>query len=199
MKLGAVILAAGQSRRMGAPKMTLPWGNTTVIGQVVGVLAQAGVADLIVVTGGTHGQVEAALNGMPARCVYNPRYVEDEMVLSLQTGLAALDTLDQATLVALGDQPQIEIGVVQAVVAAYRHNSAALVVPSYQFHRGHPWLVARSLWTEVQALHPGQTLREFLNTHTHLIEYVPVETSSILRDLDTPEDYRRDYPPPVSG
>lgn len=194
MTIGAVVLAAGQSRRMGAPKMTLPWGNTSVIGRVVEVLALAGVEDLVVVTGGTHLQVEGALQGTLARCIFNPRFMEDEMVLSLQAGLTSLHAGDDAALVALGDQPQIETGVVQAVIAAYHLNHAPLVAPSFQMRRGHPWLIARPLWPAILALHPGETLRDFLNAHVDRIEYLAVDTPSILRDLDTPEDYRRDRP-----
>jgi molybdenum cofactor cytidylyltransferase len=62
-------------------------------------------------------------------------------------------------------------------------------VPSYQLHRGHPWLVSRALWPAVFALHSPETLRDFLKQHAAQITYLPVESASILQDLDTPEDY----------
>jgi molybdenum cofactor cytidylyltransferase len=192
--IAAIVLAAGMSRRMGEPKMVLPWGQTTVIGQVVNVLAQSGIDEIVVVTGGARDLVEAALQGFPARLVLNPRYIEDEMVYSLQAGLFALTEKVEATLVALGDQPQIESGVVQAVLDAYHLSKAALVVPSYKMRRGHPWLIARSLWPEVQNLLSGNTLRDLLNAHTEQLHYLDVKTSSILQDLDTPQDYQREQP-----
>jgi molybdenum cofactor cytidylyltransferase len=194
--IAAIVLAAGMSRRMGEPKMVLPWGQTTVIGQVVNVLALSGIDEIVVVTGGDRDLVEAALQGFPARLVFNPRYVEDEMAYSLKTGLFALSEKVQATLVALGDQPQIESKVVQAVLDFYHRSKATLVVPSYKMRRGHPWLIARSLWQEVDLLPSGRTLRDLLNVHADRIQYLEVETSSILQDLDTPQDYQKEQPIP---
>ena len=70
--VAAVVLAAGQSRRMGRPKLVLPWGDTTVIGRVVQALLEAGLNEIVVVTGGARRQVEAALAGLPVRPVFNP-------------------------------------------------------------------------------------------------------------------------------
>jgi molybdenum cofactor cytidylyltransferase len=174
--------------------MILPWGATTVIGQVVGVLAQAAIELVIVVTGGGRELVEAALQGSPARLVFNPRYQSDDMAWSLQTGLAAMPENVEAALVVLGDQPQIQVPVVEAVVAAYRQTGSLLVVPSYAMRRGHPWLVGRSLWPEILALQPPDTLRDLLRASADRIHYLVVDTPSVLRDLDTPEDYERDRP-----
>jgi molybdenum cofactor cytidylyltransferase len=192
--ISAVVLAAGRSQRMGRPKMTLPWGSTTVIGRVVQVLGQAGVDDILVVTGGAHAEVETVLLGSPARLVFNPRFTEGGMADSLQVGLAHLPEATEAALVALGDQPQIQPEVVIALVARYLEDRPPLVVPSYAMRRGHPWIVARSLWTFVQSLGPSQTLRDLLHSQAELVAYLAVDTDSVLADLDTPSDYERERP-----
>ena len=192
--ISAVILAAGRSQRMGRPKMALPWGDTTVIGQVVQTLVQAEVKDILVVTGGYHQEVESALQGLPVWVVYNPRFAEGEMVSSLQTGLANLPEAADAALVVLGDQPKIQAHVVSGVIAMHQAQHADLVVPSYQMRRGHPWLIDRRLWGEVQALGVQHTLRDLLQAHASEILYLPVETDSVLIDLDTPGDYERERP-----
>jgi molybdenum cofactor cytidylyltransferase len=198
--IAGVVLAAGMSRRMGRPKMILPWGQTTVIGRVVEVLHQAQVGEIYVVTGGAQEQVQAALGEVPAlqnqpvKMVFNPRFAEEEMASSLQVGLANLSDQVQAALVVLGDQPQIQVEVVQAILQVYQIRRPALVVPSYQMRRGHPWLIDRSLWGEVLALQPPRTLRDVLNAQGERISYLPVETDSVLRDLDTPADYAREHP-----
>jgi molybdenum cofactor cytidylyltransferase len=179
---------------MGRPKMSLSWGGTTVIGQVVRTLSEAGLGEIVVVTGGAREEIEAALKGQEARLAFNPDYAEGEMARSLQVGLSALSEAAQAALVALGDQPQIETGIVQAVLNLFLENKADLVVPSYHMRRGHPWIVARSLWPEVLALKPPQTLRDFLNAKAGQIRYLPVDSPSVLMDLDTPEDYRKYSP-----
>jgi molybdenum cofactor cytidylyltransferase len=187
--IGAVMLAAGESRRMGRPKMALPWQDTTVIGQVVRTLASAGVEEIIVVTGGDRDAVDAALQDLPARPVFNPDHQEGEMLSTFKTGLAALSEGVEAALIVLGDQPQIEGWVVKSVISAYHSSGAALVVPSFNRRRGHPWLLDRSLWQEALALPPPATLRDFLNLNAGKIHYLLVDTGSILLDLDTPEDY----------
>jgi molybdenum cofactor cytidylyltransferase len=191
MKIGAVVLAAGRSQRMGRPKMALPWGETTVIGHVAGVLLAANVDDVLVVTGGAREDVEGALVGMPVRTVFNPGFANGEMLLTLQVGLAALERSVDAALVVLGDQPQMELTVVQSILAAFEQDAHALVVPSYQRQRGHPWLLARFLWDDLLAFKPPATIRQFLNRSAADIHYVNVKTPSILKDLDTPEDYQR--------
>jgi molybdenum cofactor cytidylyltransferase len=187
--IAAVILAAGESRRMGRPKMDLPWEGTTVIGQVVKTLAAAGVAEILAVTGGDRQRVEAALASHPVRVVHNPHYQNGEMLSTFQAGLSALPEPVQACLVVLGDQPQMQQGVVESVIAAYLHSRARLVVPSYRNRRGHPWLIDRSLWPSVLALHTPATLRDYLRSQAAHIHYVTVETDSIWQDLDTPQDY----------
>ncbi len=192
--IAAIVLAAGKSRRMGRPKMVLTWGETTVIGQVVQVLDQAGVDEIIAVTGGARQQVEAALTGLPVRVSFNPRFSEDDMILSLKNGLSELGPEFEAALVALGDQPQVQPHVVRAILDAFERTAAPLIIPSYQRRRGHPWLLARSLWPSIFELEPGKTMRDVINQYSEQIQYLDVNTPSVLRDLDTPEDYQRERP-----
>ena len=112
----AIVLAAGQSRRMGAPKLNLTWGETTVLGQVLTTLKKAGLEEVIVVTG-THpvlGLEKFAAQGV--RAVFNPDYAQGEMLSSFQAGLRAVSPESTAVLLALGDQPQMEVEVVKKLV-----------------------------------------------------------------------------------
>ncbi|MCJ7434895.1 MAG: NTP transferase domain-containing protein, partial [Anaerolineales bacterium] len=85
-KVTAIILAAGQSRRMGQPKMLLPWGETTVLGQAIETIKAAGMENIVVVTGGARRQVESFV-GETARVVFNMEYSRGEMLGSIQRGL----------------------------------------------------------------------------------------------------------------
>lgn len=189
----ALILAAGQSKRMGQPKMLLPWGKTTVLGQVIGVFKAAGIEDILVVTGGAKELVEA-LVGTSARTVFNPGFAEGEMLSSIQAGLAELKPGTEAVLIGLGDQPQVQERSVRLVVEEYTQSKASLVVPSFQMRRGHPWLVARPHWGEILRMRPSETPRDFLNRHSADIRYVEINDPGILKDLDTPEDYLKFRP-----
>jgi molybdenum cofactor cytidylyltransferase len=174
---------------MGQPKMLMPWGNVTVLEHVVGVFQQAGVEDIVVVLGAERERIEKIVSHYPIRCVYNEDYTNGEMLSSLQCGLKAMTHQTQATLIGLGDQPQIQAGSVRLLCEAYQNTRAELIVPSFQMRRGHPWLVGHKLWGELLVMQAPQSPRDFLNQHSDKIHYVEANTAAILADLDTPEDY----------
>ena len=197
--ISAIILAAGESKRMGQPKMLLKWGNSTVLEHVISVFANAGVEDIVVVTGAAREEVEkivaVAQTSCPARSVFNEGFVEGEMLSSIQCGLRDLAEKDSsAALIALGDQPQVREGSVWRVCEMFKETGNPLVVPSYHMRRGHPWLVDESLWGEMLAMRAPQTPRDFLNARADQIKYVEVDDEGILADLDTPEQYRTHKP-----
>lgn len=192
--ISAVVLAAGQSARMGKPKMLLPWGKTTVIGKVISTLTEAGLSDVYVVTGGAQAELEKLLDTHPVHLVFNDQFMNGEMLTSVQVGLSNIEREIDAILIVLGDQPQVESVVVQAVIERYQSTAHELIVPSYRMHRGHPWLLGKSYWIEILGLHPPLTLRDFLNEHNGDIDYVNVDTPSVVQDLDTREDYHRYKP-----
>ncbi len=192
MSLAAIVLAAGMSRRMGQPKMLLPWGRTTVLGQVAATLSGGGVGEILVVTGGAREAVEAEVarlaKSLPVREVFNAQHQAGEMMSSIRAGLAGLGPQVAATLVALGDQPQLSLESARRVVSAWEISGSRLILPSFDRRRGHPWLVERDLWSELAAAH---TARMFLNAHASEILYVDCD-ETVLKDLDTPEEYARD-------
>jgi len=204
--ISAIILAAGQSSRMGLPKMLLPWGNVTVLEHVISVFARAGIEDILVVTGAVREQIEEAVmkcgKHYPVWSIHNENYSRGEMLSSLQFGLRALASptrseakgVTRAALVGLGDQPQVQERSVRLVCEAFMETESPLVVPSFQMRRGHPWLIAQPLWPELLEMRPPQSPRDFLNAHTDDIHYVNMDTPSILMDLDTPEDYQASRP-----
>jgi len=195
----AIILAAGASKRMGQPKMLLPWGDETVLTHVISVFQKAGVDDILIVTGGAREQVESLVSSLNVRTVHNPDYSNGEMLSSIQCGIHALTPLPlspvergaTAMLIGLGDQPQVKERSVWMVCDAFRESQSNIVVPSYQIRRGHPWLVAQPLWNELLNMRAPQSPRDFLNTHADEIHYVDVDDPTILADLDTPSDYEK--------
>jgi molybdenum cofactor cytidylyltransferase len=186
--ISAIVLAAGESKRMGQPKMLLPWGKSTVLQTVISTLQSAGVDDILVVTGGAHQQVDMLI-GKSVQTIYNENYAEGEMLSSLQAGLAVKKDEARAALICLGDQPQVQVRSVQRILQTYKESRSPIIVPSYQMHRGHPWIVARELWDDILKMRAPKTLRDFLNHHQKDILYLELDTPTILQDLDTKEDY----------
>jgi molybdenum cofactor cytidylyltransferase len=192
-RVGAVVLAAGQSRRMGEPKLLLPWGDgSTIIRQVCGqVVAASGLGEVIVVAGRWRAEIEAQVADLPLRVVDNPRHAEGEMISSLLVGLDALGEDCDACLVVLGDQPGIEVSVIEGVLAAYFEGRGKIVAPRYRGQRGHPILFDRALWAALRALPEGGAPRDVLRAHPDDLYHLEVESDSVLLDVDTPADYRR--------
>jgi molybdenum cofactor cytidylyltransferase len=195
--IAAIVLAAGGSSRMGRPKLSLPWGNTTVLGQVVMTLCNVGIKDIIVVTGGARemieGLVSALAKELPVRAVYNPDHLVGGMLSSIKVGLRAVNSNSSAVLIALGDQPQVQEKTINTICSTFLTSRASLVVPSSENQRGHPWLAERSIWDEILDLPLSASAREFLSSHSSKVKYVLAD-ATILQDLDTPEDYSRSLP-----
>jgi len=187
----AVVLAAGRSRRMGTPKMLLPWGETTVLGHVIHTLRSTKVEEILVITGGAREEVEALVHP-PVRALFNPDYQRREMLSSVQVGLRAAS--GAAVLIVLGDQPQVQKSSVELVLKEFTRSGSSIIVPSWDMRRGHPWLLPRELWGEILRMGSGESLRDFLNRHADEIHYVEVEDPGILQDLDTPGDYLKSRP-----
>jgi len=193
-RVAAIVLAGGLSRRMNQPessKVLLPWdGGRPIIRVITDRLKRMRLDDVVVVTGHVAAKVRAALTEEPVRFAYNPDYREGDMLSSLQTGLRALGPEIGAALIVLGDQPQLDARIVMQIITAYSEGKGKIVAPSYMRRRGHPILIDRQFWPELLALPPGAAPRDVINAHADQTAYIVVDTDTVLRDIDTPEDYK---------
>lgn len=187
----AVILAAGLSKRMGRPKMLLPWGNKKVIQQVVETLVDSGISEIVVVAGALQPEIRDALKDDRVNVVVNPLYGNGEMTSSLQAGLYHLPEGTTEVMVVLGDQPFLKKRTIELLIKASQITLKPIVMPSFENRRGHPWLIKDGFWKEIQNLTIPETLRDFFRLHGNEIEYVLVEDDGITQDMDKPEDYER--------
>ncbi|MFW5940953.1 MAG: nucleotidyltransferase family protein [Chloroflexota bacterium] len=195
-KVTAVVLAAGESRRMGkgTSKQLLPWGDTTVLGQTLQQVRQSQIDDVLVVTGHQAHKVAAVARAHGARVVHNPEYARGEMLSSLQKAVSTLPPECDAVLVILADQPMVPSQTYDTIVAAYHRGGATLVAPTFEGRRGNPVLIARALFQELLELPYGEAPRTLLRRHPEQLQLVEVESDAVLRDLDRPEQYERQRP-----
>ncbi len=191
--IAAVVLAAGLSSRMGQPKQIMHWGSRPMVRQVCETLIASDVNEIVVVTGYARGEVEEALIGCAARSVFNPYFEDGDMMRSFQIGLKAVPN-SEAALFVLGDQPQMQVAVVKKVMTSWEKEKAKIVAPSFQRRRGHPVLFAHEIWSDVFKAPRGTSPRDFLRAHADWIHYVEVDADTILRDVDTMDDYHRESP-----
>jgi molybdenum cofactor cytidylyltransferase len=185
----AVILAAGESRRMGTQKLLLPFAGTTVVGAVVRAALASRAGRTLVVLGADRAAVREETETLEIEFAVNENYPLG-MLSSIQAGFKALPTDAEAAVVMLGDQPFLPAKVVDAVIEAYRTSGKGIVIPVFGGRRGHPVLVDMKYRDEVLGLDPAEGLRRLMRAHPGDIREVDVDDADILRDMDTPEDYR---------
>ena len=175
---------------MGSQKVLLPWGGGTVISHIVGQVLGGPVDRVFVVAGRDAPRVAEALADQPAKIVTNPD-PDADMLSSVRCGLRALPPECRAVLVALGDQPTITADLVKRVVEAFRTSARGIVVPVYAGRPGHPLLLAAHYAAEVLTHYDGVGLCGLQQAHPEDVCEVDVADSSVLADMDRPEDYRR--------
>ena len=186
MTPAGVILAAGESSRMGTDKALLPYDDTTFVEHLLGFFL-ARVSPVVVVLGYNAARIAAAVAPRPGlQVVVNQDYALGQLS-SLQTGLRALPADAPAVLVTLVDHPAVRESTLDAILA---RASAPLAVPRHQGRRGHPVLFSRRLIEELLALPPTASAKQVVHAHRDETILVEVDDPGILRDIDTPEDYR---------
>jgi molybdenum cofactor cytidylyltransferase len=191
-RVTAVILAAGEAKRMGQMKQLLPWGDTTILGQTIRQAKQSLVHDVWAVSGHRAAAVEAIAAQTGIYVIHNPQYASGEMLSSLQTAVAQFPAHTAAVLVMLADQPMVEPDTINQLLIAFWQEKGNLIAPVYEGKRGNPVLIGRSLFPELLALPAGDAPRSLLQKHP--VHLVSVSSTSVLRDLDRPEDYERERP-----
>jgi molybdenum cofactor cytidylyltransferase len=192
----AVVPAAGRSTRMGQPKLALPLGGSTVLQLVVETLRVAGVDPVLVVVG-PHVPELASLAESSGACVCRLSEATADMRATVEHGLDWLENHlrprpEDDWLLAPADHPVLDANVVRQLRAgSAAQPNRTLFVPVSGGRRGHPALFTWRHVAGIRALPAGQGINTYLRQHVEEIVEVPVESDSVLFDLDTPEDYER--------
>jgi len=186
--IAAIILAAGQSSRMGAFKPLLPFGKTTVIEHTIDYFQQAGIENIIVVVHQRVDEIRKRVQTAGVTLATNP-VAQSPMIASIICGLRASPAQTRAFFITPVDQPAVEPAVVTSLINKWRAG-ARLLIPTSQGRGGHPVLIDNAFRDELLNLHTDSTLKTFFDTHRDETERVPVKSNYIARDLDTWDDYR---------
>ena len=207
-RVTGVVLAAGESRRMGTNKLLLPWGETTVLGRTLANVGAAAMHDVLLITGHERERVEAMAgrawdatraeepasgSGEQLPMLFNRDYANG-MLTSVQAAVRALPASAEAILVMLGDQPMVTTDTIDRLLHAYAATPAGLVAPYYGGRRGNPVIIDRRYFDELLALPADAAPRALLARHTDDLLAVTVEDEAVLIDLDRPEEYEHRRP-----
>jgi CTP:molybdopterin cytidylyltransferase MocA len=188
--LAALILAAGESSRMGRPKPLLPLGDDSVLARLVQAYQRAGVRDILVVNGHWAAEVaeEADRLGVPA--ILNADYRRG-MFSSIQAGAAALAEDIRGFFMHPVDVALVRPATIRLLADVFFSYNPWILYPRHKGRRGHPPLLSRMLAPEILAHDGDGGLRAVLNRRPDRARDLDVDDPAVLWDMDTPADYER--------
>jgi len=187
--ISAILLAAGQSKRMGELKQLMPFGQSIIVGQAVDNLLGSAVVEVIVVVGYRAEDVTKAIAAKPVRIVINPDY-EQGMSTSIIAGLKLVHGGAQAFMLALGDQPLVNSETINILIDEFCNHDKGIAVPTYQGRRGHPIIFAIKYKKQLLKLKGDVGGRQIIEDNPDDVLEVAVDSESVVADFDTTDDYQ---------
>ena len=186
--LWAIILAAGESRRMKEPKMLLAYMGKTIIEKVIENVLSSNIEKALVVVGAEHETIIKVISGLKVTYCYNEHYKEG-MLSSVICGFRSLPDNFEAALVFQGDQPFINCDTINKIITDYRKSDKGIGIPVYKNKRGHPIIINSKYRNEIEKLNADEGLRSLAGKHQNDVLEIKINAPEILRDIDTREDY----------
>jgi molybdenum cofactor cytidylyltransferase len=189
-RFAAIVLAAGQSSRMGAHKLLLPLGDRPLIAHAIIAACASSANPVIVVLGHDAERVAATLPPGRQQVIVNPDYQEG-MSTSLRAGLAAIPPQTTGALILLGDQPLVRVDLVEQMLAEARESPASILAASYGGRRGNPVYFPRVYFDELRKITGDEGGRSVIQRHLDSVRLVPIANADAALDADAPDDYQR--------
>ena len=190
-KIWSIILAAGESKRMGFPKMILEFKGKTMIENVILNVADSKSDYTLVVLGANKENIIAIIGNYDIKYCYN-EYYKEGMLSSVQCGFKNLPSKFEAALVFQGDQPLISPSVIDSLINRYRSTDKGIIIPVYKGKRGHPLLLDSKYRDEIDKLDPDEGLRSISYINPGDVLEVDTDDPGILRDFDTYDEYKKE-------
>jgi len=187
----AIILAAGESRRMGRPKQLLPFGDKTMLECVIDAFQTPRVDEIRVVLGYKANEIAAKSAHTSCKIVMNDRY-QRGMFTSMQAGLRDLPKKTKIVLLAICDQPRLKRETVETLIETFEKKRHKILIQSYNGRQGHPPLLRAEYAKEILAMDESMTLKHFYAEHADDIARLVVEDEGVLIDIDDRETYERE-------
>jgi molybdenum cofactor cytidylyltransferase len=189
-EIWAIILAAGESVRMGSPKMLLPFNGSSMIENVISNVLESKADKILVVLGSSGPEIEKLIRTKPVNYCYNENY-RDGMLSSVKCGFRHIPVSSEAVLIYQGDQPLISSLTTDIIIDSYFASQKGIVLPVYHKRRGHPVLIDKKYRNDIEKLNPSIGLRSLSYNFREDVLEVVVNDPGILRDFDTYSDYQK--------
>ena len=186
--VSAILLAAGESQRMGRPKQLLPFGSSTILGKTIDNLLSSRADEVIVVLGTRAGAMKQVIAGRQVKVVVNPDYRKG-MSASLIAGIERVDSKAQWVMVALADQPLIDKDTYNRLIEGALGCDMGIILPTYRSKRGKPVIFSIKYKDELLGLDGDVGGREILRKHPDDILEVAVGSEGVTIDINNLDDY----------
>ena len=187
--ISAILLAAGESKRLGAPKLLLNLGGKTILEHSIDNLLNSKVGEVIVVLGDSADELLPKINQRTIKVMENS-LCRQGMSTSIIAGLCLIDRRARAVMLALADQPLIPPAVIDRLIEAYESGGRGIAVPVHRSRRGHPVIFSIKYKEELLKLTGDVGGREILDRYPEDLLEVEVDSESVFTDIDTMEDYK---------
>lgn len=189
-RLEGILLAAGESRRMGYPKPLLKIDSRTFVEKIAASMLEV-VPRLVIVLGAHATRIRTAIpSDERIVIVENSNYMSGQLS-SLKAGMEIIGPTTDAILIQLGDHPMVRGDSYRAVADSYQRARNPIVIARYAGRRGHPLIFDRSVFAELRAVPEGEGARYVVNADASRVLYVDLDDPGINLDLDTPDDLAR--------
>ncbi|MBA7690123.1 Nicotine blue oxidoreductase [subsurface metagenome] len=186
--VSAILLAAGESKRMGKPKLLLPLGDSTILERAVDNLLNSNLGEVIVVVGYRAREMIKLITNRPVKITINPLYRQG-MSTSILKGLSMITNRTQTIMLTLADQPFVDSETINRLLEEFLSHNKGIVIPTYQGKRGHPIIFSAKYKEELLRLKGDVGGKDVIKEHFDDILEVAVNSQSITIDIDTTRDY----------
>jgi molybdenum cofactor cytidylyltransferase len=187
--INGIILAAGESRRMGSPKALLPFKGKTFLEHIISVLKRCPLDAITVVLGADAKTIRESVDLSQTDVVINTNYKNGQLS-SLVAGLKSLPARSEAVVVCLVDMPFVTEQTVDATIRTFSQTHASIVVPVYEGRRGHPVLFSKSVYEELQSAPPDEGARWVVNSNISRVFHVEVPDEGVVITINTRDEYK---------
>jgi molybdenum cofactor cytidylyltransferase len=184
-----VILAAGDSRRMGHPKALLPLGSEVFITHILAILRRVALPCPVIILGNAASIIQPHIRNWPADIRINPDPGRGQLS-SIRLALAHAGPEFSACMIWPVDQPAVSDDLVRRLTGSFLASDSRIACPVCRGQRGHPAIFHRSLFQEFMDAPLEEGPRKILLNHQHEMALVPTEEAGVIQDIDTPADYQ---------
>lgn len=188
-EIAALIMAAGESRRMNTPKQLLQWGKKSLIEHIIDIARQSSVDSIVVIIGSNAEKVKLVLRHYhDIRVIYNPNW-RNGLGSSIQLGIKSIAGNTQGALILLADQPFVESKLIDIMIDRFKKSSASIIAPRINEMQSNPVLFKCDLFNELNRIKGDRGAKKLLSRYS--VEWIKWQDNRLALDIDSQGDYQK--------